>query len=127
MMRPRAAVEAALRFAERRRREDDAARLSQQAPHLVALTVHFFDRSAGGTVPDAKHTRRIVVENAPALFLVPCGDRTCADGGHDLTWAIMRSLDAREVELEGEHPCRGSAGAGACTRTLSYKGVATYR
>src|SRR6266849_2479094 len=79
MMNRRNSV-AAQRFAERRRREEDAPRLCDQVPNLVSLKLEIEERSG---VTGVKHIRRVVVDRAPALFLVPCGDSKCADGEHD--------------------------------------------
>jgi hypothetical protein len=69
----------------------------------------------------------VLVDRAPALFFVPCGDPRCVDGGHDLTHAIMRSLHAGETRFEGEDRCHGSVGSSECGHTLLYVGLATYR
>jgi len=84
---------AAERFADRRRREQDAPRLADQVPALVSLEISIDERSGASGV---KHTRRVVVDSAPALFLLPCGDSRCADGEHDLTTTVMRALRAHE-------------------------------
>jgi hypothetical protein len=114
----------ALRFAERRRREDDAPRLLDQVPNVVSLQLEIEDRSGiGGTT----HTRRVVVDRAPALFLVQCGDPRCADGEHDLTNTVMRALRSHETSFHGDDECRGSIGPSACSRVLHFDAVAEYR
>jgi len=96
----------AQRFAERRRRENDAPRLLEQVPNLVALQMEIEDRSGvGGTT----HTRRVQVDHAPALFLVPCGD------------------PSQEKSFKGQDECRGSVGPSACSRVLHFEAVAEYR
>jgi hypothetical protein len=113
----------AQRFAERRRREDDAPRLREQVPNLVSLKLEIEDRSGvGGTT----HTRRVVVDQAPALFLVPCGDPRCTDGEHDLTTSVMRALRSHETTFKGQDECRGSVGPSACSRVLVFDAVAEY-
>jgi hypothetical protein len=113
----------AQRFAERRRREDDAPRLHEVVPDLVSLKLEIEDRSGvGGTT----HTRRVVVAQAPALFLVPCGDPRCSDGEHDLTTSVMRSLRQHETAFKGQDECRGSVGPSACSRVLHFDAVAEY-
>jgi hypothetical protein len=113
----------AQRFAERRRREDDAPRLHEQVPNLVSLKLEIEDRSGvGGTT----HTRRVVVAQAPALFLVPCGDPRCMDGEHDLTTMVMRALRQQETAFKGQDECRGSVGPSACSRVLHFDAVAEY-
>jgi hypothetical protein len=114
----------AQRFAERRRREDEAPRLREQVPQLVSLKLAIEERTgAGGNT----HTRRVVVDSAPALFLVPCGDPRCVDGEHDLTTDVMRALRSRQTAFHGEDECRGSLGPSACSRVLRFDGLAEYR
>jgi len=115
----------ALRFAERRRREDEAPRLHEEVPALVSLQLDVEDRA--GVFGGSSHTRRIVVERAPALFLVPCGDPRCGGDEHDLTSDVMRALRYRETSFQGEDECRGSLGLGACSRILKFNAVATYQ
>ena len=118
--------EAALRFAERRRREDEAPRLSTEVPKLKTLQLEIEERSGGSSVAEPKHMRKVVVEHAPALFLIPCGDSRCKDGGHDVTHMILRSLRAGEAQFEGNDTCAGSQGSGQCSRVLHYVATATY-
>jgi hypothetical protein len=125
MMSPlnRRKSDAALRFAERRQREEEAPRLCKQVPGLVTLQLDIEERTAVMTV---KHTRRIVVDRAPALFLVPCGDSRCADE-HDLTAAVMRALRAGQTSFEGSYECSGTVGTSVCTRVVHFDAVAQYR
>jgi hypothetical protein len=113
-----------LRFAERRRREDEAPRLRSEVPALKSLELEVEERS--GAFGGSSHLRRIVVDRAPALFLVPCGDPRCAGDEHDLTLAVMRALRYRETTFRGEDECRGSLGMGTCPRILRFNAVATY-
>src|SRR5271165_923560 len=123
MMRRRN-TEAAMRFAERRRREQDAPRLTEQVPSLLSLELVIDERSG---VTGIKHTRRVVIDRAPALFLLPCGDSRCADGEHDLTTTVMRALRARETSFEGSDECTGVSGLSACARVVHYSAMAQYR
>jgi len=119
--------EGAERFAERRRREDEAPRLTAEVPRLQSLALEIEERSEGGSpVPGPTHVRRVVVAHAPALFVVPCGDALCRDGGHDVTNAVMRALRANETRFEGQDACTGSIGAAQCSRVLHFVGIATY-
>jgi hypothetical protein len=68
-----------------------------------------------------------VVENAPALFILPCGDTSCKDGGHDVTSMVLRSLRAGETRFEGEDVCNGMVGSAPCSRVLRYVATATYK
>ena len=119
--------EAALRAADRRRREDDAPRLHDAVPALDSLRLEIEERRGGGVLAGGTHIRRILVEHAPALFDLPCGDRTCKDGGHDLTRVILGALQTGVTRFEGEDPCSGWLGTAPCGSVLRYVGVATYR
>ena len=55
----------AQRFAERRKREDEAPKLSGAVPDLRSLQIEIEERTPVGKV---KHIRRILVDRAPALF-----------------------------------------------------------
>jgi hypothetical protein len=116
----------AQRFAERRQREDSAPRLSSEVPGLVSLCLAIEESSDATTVSRPKHLRRIVVERAPALFLVPCGDPRCTDGGHDVTSEIMGALLKRQTTFRGESKCNGYLAASPCTRILRYDAIAEY-
>jgi hypothetical protein len=118
---------AAQRFAERRQREDEAPRLSAVVPHLESLRLEVTESRSGISTPEAAHIRRIVVEHAPALFLLSCHDTQCKDGGHDITNQVLSALRARQTRFEGEDACNGALGSATCQRVLHFVGVATYR
>jgi hypothetical protein len=111
---------------DRRRREDEAARLRAEVPRLESLVLEIQETGPGGGLVDQRHIRRIVVEHAPALFDLPCVDRSCEDGGHDVTLEVMRRLREGAARFNGEHTCSGQRGGGQCGRVLRYMGVATY-
>jgi hypothetical protein len=119
--------DAAERYAERRRREAEAPRLLSAIPNLESLRLEIEERRASGSLSEAAHVRRIVVERAPALFVLPCHDAACKGGGHDVTQEIMRSLRERSERFTGEHACAGQVGSADCHRVLTYVGVATYK
>jgi hypothetical protein len=119
--------EAAARSAERRKREDDAPRLLASVPTLTSLRLEIEERRPGISNGEASHIRRVVVEHAPALFVVPCHDKQCNDGGHDMTPFVMKALQAREERFEGEDVCYGTVGSSACRRVLRIVGIAEYR
>jgi len=119
--------DAANRFTERRRREDEAPRLRAEVPRLDTLRLDVEERRPGVVSAEVSHIRRVVVDHAPALFEVPCSDASCADGGHDLTNTIMRSLRNGEEKFEGEDTCLGQVGNAPCERILRFVATATYR
>jgi hypothetical protein len=113
----------ALRFAERRRREDDAPKLCSEMPTLRNLRLAIAERHGAG---EFKHVRPILVDRAPALFLVPCGDPRCVDGGHDLTAAVLRALRAGETSFQGSDGCSGSLGSSVCLRVIHFDCTAEF-
>lgn len=121
------ATEASQRFAERRRREDEAPRLLERVPELTGLKLEVEERRAASTVADSKHVRHVVVDRAPALFFIPCGDPSCKDGGHDVTNQMMRSLGSHETRFECEDTCSGSIGTAICGRVVRVIASATYQ
>ena len=123
-MNPRKNSPAALRFAERRRREDESPRLCDEAPELLSLRLEVDER---GSAAAPKYIRHIVVDTAPALFFLPCGDPTCVDGGHDVTTEVMRALRSRSQFFDGTDGCFGSMGSSSCGRVVHYSAVAVYR
>ena len=119
--------DAANRFAERRKREDEAPRLTAEVPSLESLKLDVEERRPGVVSAEVSHIRRIMVEHAPALFEVPCSDPSCHDGGHDLTHQVMRSLRNGAERFEGEDTCAGQVGNAPCERILRYVATATYK
>lgn len=122
--RGRAAAE---RTTERRRREDEAPRLIAVVPDLESLRLEVSERRGDLGIADASHIRRVVVEHAPALFLIPCGESSCRDGGHDITRAVLRGLEQKATKFEGDDPCDGQTGTAPCSRTLVFTAYATYK
>jgi hypothetical protein len=115
---------AAQRFAERRRREDEAPRLCREVPALRSLEITIEERTSVGGM---KYIRRFPVDQAPALFLVPCGDPRCTAGEHDLTTAVIHALRARETTFHGTDECVGSVGTEPCPRVVKFDCAAQYR
>jgi len=116
---------AAQRFAERRLREDEAPRLSTAVPDLVSLSLAIEDCS-DSSFSQPKHVRRVVVESAPALFVIGCSDPNCHEGEHDITHPIMQALTRRQTTFHGEDKCYGVLGSSQCTRVLHYEAMANY-
>ena len=119
--------EIAMRAAERRRREDEAPRLASRVPLLESLRLEIEERRPGAVSADVQHVKRVPVESAPALFDLTCCDRSCKDGGHDITRAIMMELERGSTDFEGEDTCHGALGSAQCSRILRYKAFASYR
>ena len=117
--------EAAQRAEERRVRENEAPRLLVAVPRLLSLSLFIEDR-ADGSMARPKHVRRVVVQNAPALFLIGCSDSNCKDGGHDVTDLVMRALLRGETSFHGEDRCYGALGPSACTRVMHFDATAEY-
>ena len=118
---------AAERFAERRRREDAAPRLKERAPDLVSLRLEVEESHDTTGTANAKHTRHVVVDRAPALFEIPCGDASCEGGGYDVTAAVMNALHAHETQFVADDHCRGTTGNAPCRRGLHITATATYK
>jgi hypothetical protein len=69
----------------------------------------------------------VVVATAPALFVLPCGDSQCQNGGYELTSQLLSALRTHKQKFEGEHCCGGSIGGSECRRVLRYVATASYR
>jgi len=125
-MRPqRRLSDQALQAIDRRAREDSAPRLLDEIPKLVSLRLELSQgRTESGT---AKHARTIVVERAPALFEIACIERTCRNGGHDLTYSVMGGLRQGLTSFEGTDVCNGSVGTAECGSRLHFQAIAVYR
>ena len=120
--------EAALRSAARREREDAAPRLRDEVPTLETLHLELEERRGDSLLASGAHVRRVVVEHAPALFAIPCGERSCQDGGHDLTRWILSVLRKGETRFVGDDTCTGySRDGGRCGIALHYVVVASYK
>ena len=115
---------AAQRFAGRRERENEAPKLSAQVPALASLRFDIEEQSGAGAT---RYVRRFMVDSAPALFLVPCGDPRCQGEEHDLTMTVMRALRARETSFQGTDDCGGSIGTSPCLRVVRFDSTAEYR
>jgi hypothetical protein len=126
MKKAHARTEAAQRYAERLQREQDAPRLRDRVPALATLRLDITD-GRNLTSADSKHTRIIVVDTAPALFSLMCGDHACRDGGHDVTHAVLDGLRARTTRFEVQDTCYGNVGSAQCGRTMLVEITATYR
>ena len=120
-------IEAADRFAERRRRENEAPRLSDIVPRLETLRLEVRETRGGAVLSGMAYVRPVVVARAPALFELVCQDPACRDGGHDLTMSVLRNLREGLERFQGDDACRGQVGSADCRRILEYTATATYR
>lgn len=101
--------------------------MRERIPDLATLRLEVEERRGTTSAGDPKHVRLIVVDSAPALFALPCGDHACRDGGHDVTDEVLRSLSARATHFEIDDTCHGSIGTAACGAVMHVTVEATYR
>src|SRR5580692_2855809 len=118
--------EAQERFAERRRKEDEASRLRDEAPDLRSLRLVIEESRGNTSLAEARHVRIVIVDRAPALFVLPCGDSDCRDGGHDVTREVMGYLRARATEFVVTESCHGAVRDVPCGRIMHVKATAGY-
>jgi hypothetical protein len=118
--------EASQRFAERRRREDEAQRLRAEVPALRTLKLEIEEHRRETTIAETKHVRHIIVDHAPMLFEIPCNDPSCRDGGHDLTDAMGQQLRRKALEFALEDVCMGDVRGAPCGRVVRVTALATY-
>jgi hypothetical protein len=117
------ALAAAERSAALRMRENSAARLKTAIPTLKTLRIGVTEEGGANTM---KHVKHIVVDRAPALLFIPCGEPRCEDGGHDITHEVMRVLYDRRTHGEGRHECGGTTGLAPCVRRILFEVDATF-
>jgi hypothetical protein len=120
-------IEREERQVARGQREDAAGKLAQRVPDLASLSLAIQETRPDGVASNTQYIRRVVVDQAPALFELPCSYSYCTDGGYDLTREIIDALSSRMARFEGERACRGSCGSEYCSRVLRYVATATYR
>lgn len=108
---------AAQRSKERRLAEDDAPRLAAAFPWLRSARIEITEQVPNGIT---RYTKHIVVARSPALFIIPCGDALCQDGGHDITAVIMDAFRKRLASAEGESSCVGTTGTAQCGRSIQF-------
>jgi hypothetical protein len=96
-------------------------------PQLASLRIEVEEHRGATGSGDPKHVRLVVVDSAPALFLLPCGDRACRDGGHDVTDTILRNLSAGAERFELDDACHGSVGTASCGTVMHIVVSAAYK
>lgn len=119
--------EALERKKERQEREDSAPRLATEIPKLRTMKMSVtFTRGELSTQPG--HVRHVIVPRAPALFIVPCADRECKNGGYDLTDQVMQNLRSGREAFSGTCRCEGELGSAAarCGGELRFDAEATF-
>jgi len=119
-------IERRERWIQRDAREQRAGKLVSKIPDLTKLDIAVCETSSGACADGTQYVWRIVVENAPAIFDIPCCGR-CEDGGYDVTGEILSALSSRSLRFEGLRKCRGQSRDGNCSRGLRYVATATYR
>jgi hypothetical protein len=112
---------------ERRRREEESPRLLTLIPELTSVRLELQESRGGGEQIEFTHIKRIALEHAPSVFMIPCGDRRCKHGGYDLTSATMFGLRRREERIETDDTCMGDVGSARCGRILHCIAVAEYK
>lgn len=114
---------------DRWKREDDAPRLKDRILDLDSLKIELEEWRKDETEPVAgtRRVRHIVVPRAAALFEVPCSDKKCNGGGHDLTDVVLAALEAKQTLVEGRHVCEGTREDNPCGLLLQFKAVASFR
>jgi hypothetical protein len=118
--------EASERFAERRRREDEAPRLKEVVPAIRTLRLEVEEHRGSSAVAETKHVRIVMVDRGPALFVLPCGDSECRDGGHDITSDVMDRLRRGVTEFVVEDRCFGRVRDVPCGRVVRVIATASY-
>lgn len=111
---------------DRWKREDEAPRLKAKIPALLKLRLELEEFTEDRPIVGTRRVRHIVVDQAAALFEIPCSDSKCEDGGHDITSEIMSRLSARPASFEFDNGCPGYLGGHPCGRVLRVIGQAEY-
>lgn len=114
---------AAIAATARRQREDDAPRLAVVVPGVTSLAIRVDERSV---ISAPKYVKRFVIDRAPAVFLLPCSDANCSDGGHDISSDVVTALRSKKARFAGSHVCTGWIGSKRCERTVWFEGEAEY-
>jgi hypothetical protein len=111
---------------ERRRREEESPRLLTLIPELISVRLELQESRSGGEQVEYTHIKRIALEHAPSVFMIPCGERRCKHGGYDLTSGTMSGLRRREERIEIDDTCMGDVGSSRCGRVLKCVAIAEY-
>jgi len=93
---------------------------------LKSLRLELEEFAEGHAISGTRRIRHIVVEQAAALFEIPCSDTKCEDGGHDITQLLMSELVQQKGAFTGKSSCAGYLGGHPCGRVLEFKARAEY-
>lgn len=111
---------------ERRRREDESQRLRTVVPRLLSLRLELSESRGDDGQIEFSHIKRIVVEHAPSVFAIPCGEPRCKHGSYDLTDPLLAALRRGETRVEVTDTCAGDVGTARCGRVLRCVALAEY-
>jgi hypothetical protein len=111
---------------DRWRREDEAPRLKEKVSGITALRFELEEFSEDHAIVGTRRVRHIVVDQAAALFEIPCSDAKCEDGGHDFTRDVLEQLTRRAKLFEAQSTCSGYVQSRACGRILKLVARAEY-
>ena len=112
--------------AERRRREDESPRLRAVVPRLKTLRLELSESRGEETQVENTQIKRIAIEHAPSVFMIPCGERRCKHGSYDLTSTILAGLRRGETQIECSDTCYGEVGTARCGRIMKCVAFAEY-
>lgn len=110
---------------ERRRREDESPRLRAVVPRLVSMRLELSETRGEGQI-ECAYIKRISVEHAPSVFMIPCGEPRCKHGSYDLTTPLLTAMRRQEPRIEASDTCTGDVGTSQCGRVLHCVAVAEY-
>lgn len=111
---------------ERWKREDEAPRLKEKIPTVSSLRLDLEELAEERPIVGTRRVRHIVVDQAAALFEIPCSDSKCEHGGHDVTRQIMEALGQHQQAFEFQSACAGESVNRPCGRALVVSATATY-
>jgi hypothetical protein len=97
--------------------------LAAELPLLRSARIEIVENVANGST---KYTKHVVVARSPVLFIIPCGDPACKDGGHDITNEVMRAFRQHLKSAVGESSCGGTTGSAQCRRSIQFTVTAEY-
>ena len=97
--------------------------MAAELPLLRSARIEIVENVANGSTKYSKH---VVVARSPVLFIIPCGDPACKDGGHDITSEVMRAFRQHLASAVGESACGGTTGSAQCRRSIQFTVTAQY-